>query len=131
MNRSRDWLAQAKSDLEHTRKSTDMGDFDWACFAAQQAAEKAAKALHIHQGTVIWGHSVLDLLEAFPSGTPVSPDLREAGRRLDRYYIATRYPDVHPAGPSRRYFTETEAQQALADAEEVVNWCDQNFPSES
>lgn len=130
MNRSGDWMEQAKADLDHARKSIDMGDFDWACFAAQQAAEKAAKALHLHQGTVVWGHSVLDLLEAFPPGSAVSVELNEAGRSLDRHYIPTRYPNAHPAGPARRYYGEAEARQAVADADRVVNWCDQNLPSE-
>lgn len=131
LNRSRDWLEQAKGDLEHARKSIGMGDFDWACFAAQQAAEKAAKALHLHQGTIIWGHSVLDLLEAFPPSSPASEELKDVARRLDKYYIAPRYPDVHPAGPSRRYYTDADARQAVAGAEKVVDWCDQNLPSES
>ena len=130
MNRSRDWLEQAKSDLEHARKSISVGDFDWACFAAQQAAEKAAKALHLRQGTVVWGHSILDLLEAFPADLEGLADLKEAGRRLDRHYIAPRYPDAHPAGPPRRYYTEAEARQAVADAEKVVNWCDEIFSRE-
>lgn len=38
-----------------------------------------------------------------------------------------RYPDAHPAGPPRRYYTQTEAQQAVSDAESVVNWCDANL----
>ena len=129
MNRSRDWMDQAKSDLEHARKSITMGDFDWACFAAQQAAEKAVKSLHLSQGTVVWGHSVLDLLDALPSSTAPCAELMDSGRRLDKYYIPPRYPDVHPAGPSRRYYTEVDARQAVADSEKVVTWCDQNLPS--
>ena len=131
MNRSRDWMEQAKTDLEHARKSIAMGDFDWACFAAQQAAEKAAKALHLHQGTVVWGHSVLDLLEAFPPSPPVGPDLKDAARGLDRCYITPRYPDAHPAGSARRYYTQADARQAVAAAEKVVCWCDQGLSGKS
>lgn len=127
MNRSRDWMEQAKSDLEHARKSITVGDYDWACFAAQQAAEKAMKALHMRRGAIAWGHSVLDLLEAFEGEYDIEPALLDAARRLDRYYIAPRYPDAHPAGPPRRYYTEPEAKQAVADAESVVNWCDANL----
>lgn len=127
MNRSRDWMEQAKSDLEHARKSITVGDYDWACFAAQQAAEKAVKALHMGRGNIAWGHSVLDLLEALEGEYDMEPSLLDAARRLDRYYIAPRYPDAHPAGPPRRYFTETEARQAVADAESVVSWCDANL----
>lgn len=35
MNRSRDWLEQAKRDLEHARQSIGLGHFEWACFASQ------------------------------------------------------------------------------------------------
>ena len=45
-NRSRDWFAQAERDLEHARHARRDGSHEWACFACQQAAEKAAKALH-------------------------------------------------------------------------------------
>lgn len=127
MNRSRDWMEQAKFDLEHARKSIAVGDYDWACFAAQQAAEKAVKALHMGRGNIAWGHSVLDLLEALEGEYDMEPSLLDAARRLDRYYIAPRYPDAHPAGPPRRYYTEAEAQQAVADAEGVVSWCDANL----
>ncbi len=124
MNRSRDWMAQAKSDLQHARHSITAGDYDWACFAAQQAAEKAVKALHMQRGAIAWGHSVLDLLEALEGAEDLEPAILDAARRLDRYYIAPRYPDAHPAGPPHRYYTEAEAQQAVADAERVVSWCD-------
>jgi HEPN domain-containing protein len=63
MQRSRDWLDQAKQDLEHARQSIDLGHFEWSCFAVQQATEKALKALYLYQGTVAWGHSVFDLLD--------------------------------------------------------------------
>ncbi|MGQ9748844.1 HEPN domain-containing protein [Desulfosoma sp.] len=52
-------LKQAKQDLEHARRSIDLGHFEWACFASQQAAEKAIKALHFHQGTVVIGEKVM------------------------------------------------------------------------
>ena len=129
MNRSPDWMEQAKADLEHARKSIVMGDFEWACFAAQQSAEKAVKALHLHQGTIVWGHSVLDGLAAFPPENSVGLDLLDAGRRLDKFYIAPRYADAHPAGPPRRYYTDPDARQAVADAEKVVSWCDQGISS--
>jgi len=128
LNRSHDWLEQAKGDLGHARNSIPLGDFDWACFAAQQAAEKAVKALHMGQGAVVWGHSVFEMLDAFPAEVGVADELREAALRLDKLYIAPRYPDAYPSGPSRRYYTEADARQAVADAEKVVSWCDQNLP---
>jgi HEPN domain-containing protein len=102
VNRSRDWMAQAKSDLQHARHSIAAGDHDWACFAAQQAAEKAVKALHTHRGAIAWGHSVLDLLEALEGLEDLEPAVLDAARRLDRYYIAPRYPDAPPAHRRQR-----------------------------
>ena len=46
-DRSQDWLAQAERDLDQARASRNDGRHEWACFAAQQSAEKAVKALHL------------------------------------------------------------------------------------
>jgi len=46
VSRATDWLRQALRDLEHAKRSVELGDYEWACFAAQQAAEKAVKALY-------------------------------------------------------------------------------------
>ena len=48
-DRSRDWLAQARRDLEHARKDVADGYFEHACFESQQAAEKAVKAAYQRQ----------------------------------------------------------------------------------
>ena len=45
MERSAAWLAQAQGDLAHARHDVAAGFYDWACFSAQQAAEKATKAV--------------------------------------------------------------------------------------
>jgi hypothetical protein len=44
-SRYKDWLRQAQRDISHAQNALEDGDYDWACFAAQQAAEKAVKAL--------------------------------------------------------------------------------------
>lgn len=49
-NRAGDWLRQAERDLEHAADAEPAGRHEWACVAAQQAAEKAVKALHLHLG---------------------------------------------------------------------------------
>lgn len=43
MERSRNWLEQALWNLEHAKSDLERGFYDWACFSAQQAAEKAVK----------------------------------------------------------------------------------------
>jgi len=44
------WLAEARADLRHAEASTRIGDYSWACFAAQQAAERAIRSYHLGAG---------------------------------------------------------------------------------
>jgi HEPN domain-containing protein len=46
VNRAKDWLEQARRDLDHGRYAASGGYHEWACFSAQQSAEKALKALY-------------------------------------------------------------------------------------
>jgi len=124
MNRAKDWLQQAKRDLEHARQSIGFGHFEWACFASQQAAEKAAKALHLHLGTDAWGHSVFELLDGLPAGARPADPLLDQARMLDRFYIPPRYPNAHPSGPPSQYYTRVDAEQGVAGAEAVVSYCE-------
>ncbi|MCS6768154.1 MAG: HEPN domain-containing protein [Candidatus Nitrosocaldus sp.] len=55
MERSRDWLRQAEHDLEHARSDLERGFYDWACFSAKQAAEKAVKAVFQSMNNEAWG----------------------------------------------------------------------------
>ncbi len=55
-NRALDWFRQALRDLDQADESRRTGRHEWACFAAEQAAEKAVKALHLHLGQEAWGH---------------------------------------------------------------------------
>ena len=48
--RHQDWLRQADADLRHARQARDHGAHEWACFAAQQAAEKSIKAVILSRG---------------------------------------------------------------------------------
>ncbi|MCS7248740.1 MAG: HEPN domain-containing protein [Anaerolineales bacterium] len=62
VDRSFDWFKQAVWDLDQAIRSEEDGFYEWACFIAQQAAEKAAKALHLKLGQEAWGHVVARLL---------------------------------------------------------------------
>ncbi|MCX7827348.1 MAG: HEPN domain-containing protein, partial [Verrucomicrobiae bacterium] len=61
------WLAQAEADLNAARDSRFAKHFEWACFQAQQAGEKAMKALWFSHDADPWGHSVVKLIEEVPS----------------------------------------------------------------
>ena len=93
-DRSRDWLLQAGRDLEQAKASQTEGRHEWACFAAQQAAEKAVKAVFQKIGAEAWGHSVADLLEELAPLHHVSEGLRDAALELDKAYIPARLHDL-------------------------------------
>ncbi len=119
-NRSEDWFAQADSDLAQARDSATAGRHEWACFAAQQAAEKAVKALHLHRGQEAWGHVVARLLRELPDAPP--GDLVEKAKVLDGYYIPTRYPNGHPAGPPFEHYGTLHSGQAIQYAGEILDF---------
>jgi HEPN domain-containing protein len=116
-------MRQAESDLRHAQNARQDGDFDWACFAAQQSAEKALKAAHQSVGNEAWGHSVAELLDAFGNEVPVAEGLMDRARALDKLYIPTRYPNGLPGGAPADCFTRAEADRAIDDAEAVLALC--------
>ena len=65
-SRYEDWFRQAQRDISHAQHALEDGDYDWACFAAQQAAEKAVKALFRFLTADAWGQSVSLLLGRLP-----------------------------------------------------------------
>jgi HEPN domain-containing protein len=124
MERSADWMDQAQGDLAHARHDLEGGFYDWACFSAQQAAEKAVKAVFQKLGAEAWGHSVADLLEELNRSQTVPDELKDMALELDKAYIPTRYPNAHPSGSPRRRYTQTEAERMVAHAEQVIQFCE-------
>ncbi|MBC7227942.1 MAG: HEPN domain-containing protein [Thermoflexales bacterium] len=123
MRRARDWLDQAWRDLEHARRDMADGFHEWACFSAQQAAEKGLKALYQHLGGEARGHSVKWLLERLPLEEEVRQELIECARILDRFYIPTRYPNGFDYGKPADYYTVADSQQAIGCAERILRFC--------
>jgi len=122
--RSRDWMDQAHRDLEHARTSIESGHFEWACFAAQQAAEKAVKAVHERLGGVAWGHSVTELLAGLGEHVEVPRNLLGLARALDRVYVPSRYPSGLVAGSPKDYYMEEDAEGAVGDSGEILRFCE-------
>ncbi len=121
-NRAGDWFMQAEHDLEHATAAAESKRFDWACFAAHQAAEKAVKALHLHHGQEAWGHVVAKLLAELPESVRPSDRLLDAGRVLDTFYIPTRYPDSHSEGPPFRHYGSYQGEEALRHAGDILSF---------
>ena len=123
MERSADWMNEAQGDLEHAESDVAGGFYNWACFSAQQAAEKAIKAVFQRMGAEAWGHSAADLLEELSKHHPVSENLMNGGLELDKAYIAARYPNAHPSGSPRTRYTVEEAKRLISHAQGIIEFC--------
>jgi HEPN domain-containing protein len=121
-NRARDWLKQALRDIDQAEDSRRAGRHEWACFAAQQAAEKGVKALHLYLGQEAWGHVIAKLLGELPKGVPVPGDLIEKGRILDNFYIPPRYPNSHPEGAPFEHYGPLHSEEAIRYAREIIEF---------
>lgn len=121
-SRSRDWLNQALRDMEQAEDSRRAGRHEWACFAAQQAAEKAVKALHLHLGQEAWGHVISKLFSELPRTIALPPGLIEKGRTLDNFYIPARYPNSHPEGAPFDHYGPLQSQEAISYAREIIEF---------
>ncbi|HVT46124.1 MAG TPA: HEPN domain-containing protein [Thermoanaerobaculia bacterium] len=117
-------MTQAERDLGVARAMEKDATYEWACFAAQQAAEKALKAAHYSHLRSVRGHSVLQLVRAF-SDAP--PELLEKARVLDGYYIPTRYVNGHPEGAPFEYYGAPQSEQAIAYAESILEFARRNM----
>ncbi|MEM2909794.1 MAG: HEPN domain-containing protein [Nitrososphaerota archaeon] len=114
-----DWLDSSEADLKHAKKSLEIGDYSWACFAAQQAAEKALKALVIHViGEYPRGHDLVKLYRMIKE--VVKLKVSEGGlARLSAYYTQARYPNAGIERPHEELSKEL-AIEAIEVAEVVV-----------
>lgn len=119
---ARRWLAQAENELNITRVLSESGFWSGACFHAEQTAQLALKAfLYLRGRRFVNIHSIRSLVLECSKEVSDFLVFEDYGSLLDRYYLATRYPDVlpEPAIPFES-FTEQEAHQALAYASEIV-----------
>jgi HEPN domain-containing protein len=115
------WMKQAEHTLESARRDAVVGDYAWACFKAQQAAEFAAKALLRGLGLPAFGHSILGLLgKAERKGLPITEELKRCARTLDRHYVPPRYPNAFPTGSPFEFYDRKTAEEALSCAQAVM-----------
>jgi len=123
-NRYQDWLKQARGDLRHSQNAREDGDYDWACFAAQQAGEKAVKALIEFCGGEGWGHAINKLLEGIQTKFEIPHERMGDALELDKFYIPTRYPNGFAAGAPVDYYTPKDAESTYAAAERLIQFCE-------
>ena len=118
-----EWLRRAKDNLARARQTKPKDAF-WEdlCFDAQQAAEKAIKAVLIFRELDFRKtHDLRELLTLLDSaGYPIPTEIWEAVDLSD-YAVETRYPGLSEP------VSEKEYRDAVALAETVVRWADKQL----
>jgi len=114
-----DWLAHAQSDLNIARLAQNQAVVlpQHVCFHAQQAVEKALKAVLLAREIEFpFIHDIEELLEiAERGGLTVPADVAQAGS-LTPYAVESRYPGV------REEILPEEVAEAIGVAEAAVAW---------
>ncbi|HEY7168253.1 MAG TPA: HEPN domain-containing protein [Candidatus Binatia bacterium] len=114
-----EWLNRAVANLERSKADIPLTHvyFEDFCFDAQQAAEKAIKAVLLSLGIRFpYIHDLSELLDLVAdSGTKIPKGVREA-YRLTRFAVVSRYPGVLEP------ITRNEHLKTVRIAEAVVRW---------
>jgi HEPN domain-containing protein len=118
------WRAEADAALVGARVQAEAELHNWACFAAEQAAQLAVEGLLHGLGRGPWGHDLVRLGELLAEVDAVSGAVEDAFRRLSRHYIPARYPDAHPSGPPGMHYGRSDSDEALGDAALVLGHVD-------
>ncbi len=119
-----EWLNRAKSNFSRATADINLPDvyLEDLCFDAQQAAEKAIKALLLHRGVVFpFVHDLAELVTVLQrSGQEVPKPIAEAAR-LTRFAVETRYPSLAEAVSREDY------DRAITIAAEVIRWVEKHM----
>ncbi len=114
------WLGESRADLKHCKSSIEIGDYNWACFAAQQAIEKALKALILHVlGEYPRGHDLVKLYNMVRNRVSLELNIADLAR-VSSYYTQARYPNAGIERPSQE-ITREQALEAARIAEVVID----------
>ena len=114
-----DWLRHAWSDLDLARVGRNSRILvEDLCFHAQQAAEKALKAVLVFRSVPFpKTHNIRTLIDLLPGDLNL-PEAAKGAAILTDYAVLTRYPgDLEPV-------TEEEYHEAIRIAETVVQWAE-------
>ena len=126
-----EWLAYARRDLAMAQAPLPEGAvYEQLCFHAQQAAEKAIKAVYRARGQIFrYTHDLDELLYGLERAGMAVPESIWDAADLTRFAWESRYPGFGEP------VTDAEYQQTLTLARRVVAWAagliDPATPAES
>ena len=116
----REWMNRARSNLVRAKDRTPGAYLEDLCFDAQQAAEKAIKAVMLKRGIGFpYVHDLARLLSLLKAAGEAIPDAVGQARKLTPFATTTRYPgDTGPV-------TAQEYAEAIEIATNVVRWAEE------
>ena len=115
----REWMNRARSNLVRAGSPIPGAYLEDLCFDAQQAAEKAVKAIMIARDIEFpYVHDLGNLLSLLEQTGESVPEVVRTAVSLTTYATTTRYPNL--GSP----VTEREYREAIAVAEAVVRWAE-------
>lgn len=99
-----EWFHRAHSNLTRARQVTPQVLLEDLCFDAQQAAEKAIKAIFRFRGQSFpYTHNIARLLKLLEQSGLNIPKYVRRGADLTRYAAETRYPGLYDPVSMREY----------------------------
>jgi HEPN domain-containing protein len=119
---ARRWFLQAEDDLRFVKwTQKEKMFFDKGCFMSQQAGEKALKAcLYAIGRRHVIGHSLFEMMRELAGIEKAFQDAINQAKRLDRFYIPTRYPNGLPGGSPFEVYTEEDLVEACEDLKKII-----------
>jgi HEPN domain-containing protein len=121
-NDPHEWLNRAKSNLAHAQSINPDVLFEDLCYDAQQAAEKAIKAVFICRSERFpFVHDLDDLLDLLQQNGLRIPKYVRQARELSRFAVVTRYPGL--VGP----VTLRQYRRAVRIAAAVLRWAERQI----
>ena len=111
------WLERATSSLALAHMRGPDIDLEDLCYQAQQAAEKALKAVFLAKGTRFpLTHNLELLLQELEDAGIEIPESVDKVSKLSRYAVETRYPGIFDP------VAESDYLETIALAEGTLEW---------
>ena len=124
-NDPREWLNRARSNLIRAKHPIEGVYLEDLCFDAQQAAEKAIKAVLIHLNVRFpRTHDLAELLTLVEKAGQRVPEQVKRASILTPYAVESRYPGLSEP------VTKEEYEEAVSIAEEVLRWAEEVLKKE-
>ena len=118
----REWLNRARSNLALAKNRVPDVYLEDLCFEAQQAAEKANKAVMLSRNINFpYVHDLALLLSILEEGGEAFSETVRRAARLTPFAVDARYPGIGQPVSEQQYL------EAVAIAEAVVRWTEERL----